>query len=98
VAPQETDQALGNHPHLHFRGQMEIQLSHSHHHLERRGGEGGVTSSPVTQPHRYRMKVACDMLSVWLLKHFENPLISMFSLFVFILLRLLSKGGFEERI
>lgn len=34
VAPQETDQGLGDHPNLCFRSKMEIELSHSHHHLE----------------------------------------------------------------
>ena len=34
MAPQETDQGFGNHPNLCFRSKMEIELSHSHHHLE----------------------------------------------------------------
>lgn len=35
MAPQETDQGLGDHTDLRFWSKMEIQLSHSHHHLDR---------------------------------------------------------------
>lgn len=34
MAPQEADQGLGDHPDLCFGSEMEVQLSHSHHHLD----------------------------------------------------------------
>lgn len=33
MAPEEADQGLGDHPNLCFGSEVEIQLSHSHHHL-----------------------------------------------------------------
>lgn len=62
MAPQEADQGLGDHPNLCFGGEMEVQLSHSHHHLVGHniaGSEHQMFS--ITSLEECRMQYKCSI-------------------------------------
>ena len=44
MAPEQTDQRFGDHTHLSFGRQVEVELSDGHHHLE---GRRGITPASL---------------------------------------------------
>lgn len=66
MAPQETDQGLGDHANLRFRGEVEIQLRHSHHHLE---GGGEITTVKMISQQKRRLRVPYQLSGLLAQQH-----------------------------